>query len=550
MRFVSIVRGVLPGLMVALSLGGTAVAAETGDCGTIIIPPGVGLGPGSDITSFNPLLVQSEYNLQAAELMFAQLVWIDRFHKIDYSRSVASEVATPDQGKTYNVTLRPWHWSDGVPVTAADVAYTLRLIRELGTTWTGYGTGGMPGIIQSFSIADPTHFTIVLKSAVNPDWFIMNGLQLLQPLPAHVWGRYTLDQIWQNQSTPKFFSVVDGPLVVRKLVVGQDAVFVPNPRYDGPAMHFNRFIIKFENNEGMELQAAESHDIDMGNLPFSLWDAAQHLPGLHVVSLAASYSWHELIPNMANKSTGFFADVRVRDAMADAIDQRQIVNLAFHGHGDQVHGPVPPEPASFLSPAAQADHYPVGYDPEKARALLAAAGFVSGPHGVLEKDNKPFAFTLMIPADQTMRIEMAEVIQQDLRAVGIDMKVSQVEFNQMMALNIGPAAGWQAMLFASDENAYPTGESAFKVGSFYDTNGYANARMDRLIDQSTNQPGQSGLFAYEDYASAQQPVIFLPVEAYAVLVRDGLHGVRAFLEDLNPYALMKPDELYCGGAAS
>ena len=549
MRFVNMVRSVLPGLVLALSLAAPGTAAPN-DCGTIIIPPGVGLGPGSDITSFNPLLVQSEYNLQAADLMFAQLVWIDRDHKIDYSRSVASAVTTPDQGKTYNVALRPWHWSDGVPVTAADVAYTLHLIRQLGTTYTGYGTGGMPDVIQSFTSTDPTHFTIVLRSAVNPDWFIMNGLQALQPLPAHIWGRYTLDQIWQNQSTPKFFSVVDGPLVVRQLVVGQDAVFVPNPRYDGPAMHFARFILKFENSEGMELQAVESHEVDISNLPFSLWNAAQHLPGLHIVALAPSYSWHELIPNMANKSTGFFADVRVRDAMADAIDQRQIVNLAFHGHGDPVYGPVPPDPASFLSPAARANNYPVAYDPGKARALLAAAGYTPGIGGIMQKNGKPFAFTLMIPADQTMRIEMAEVIQQDFRAAGIDMKVAQVEFNQMMALNIGPAAGWQAMLFASDENAYPTGESNFKVGSFYDTNGYASARMDHLIDQSTNQPGQAGLFAYEDYASAQQPVIFLPVEAYAVLVRDGLHGVKEFLADLNPYALMEPDQLYCTAQAS
>ena len=550
MRFLSGARSVLPGLAVALLLATPARAGDGIDCGTVIIPPGVGLGPGSDITSFNPLLVQSEYNLQAADLMFAQLLWIDRSHKIDYSRSVASAVVTPDHGKTYNITLRSWHWSDGVPVTAADVAYTLHLIRQLGTTWTGYGTGGMPDIIRSLTIVAPTHLTIVLKTAVNPDWFIMNGLQVLQPLPAHVWGRYTLDQVWQNQSTPKFFSVVDGPLVVRQLVVGQDAVFVPNPRYDGPPMHFQRFILKFENSEGMELQAVESHDIDISNLPFSLWNAAQHLPGLHIVPLAPSYSWHELIPNMANKSTGFFADVRVRDAMADAIDQSQIVRLAFHGHGDPVHGPVPPDPASFLSPAAQANRYPVAYDPQKARALLAASGFVSGADGILQKDNKPFAFTLMIPADQTMRIEMAEVIQQDLRAVGIDMKVSQVEFNQMMALNIGPAAGWQAMLFASDVNAYPTGESEFKTGSFYDTNGYHNPVMDKMIDESTSSPGMSGLFAYEDYASAQQPVIFLPVEAYAVLVRNGLLGVKEFLDDLNPYALMKPDQLYCEGAAS
>jgi peptide/nickel transport system substrate-binding protein len=137
---------------------------------------------------------------------------------------------------------------------------------------------------------------------------------------------------------------------------------------------------------------------------------------------------------------------------------------------------------------------------------------------------------------------MAESIQQDFRAIGIDMKVQQVEFNQMIALNAGVPQGWEAMLFANNINAYPSGEAEFKTGGFYNSNGYSNPKMDRLIDASTNNPGLSGLYAYQDYASAQQPVIFLPVEAYSLLVRNGLEGVGNFL---NPLGLWDPAALYC-----
>ena len=146
-----------------------------------------------------------------------------------------------------------------------------------------------------------------------------------------------------------------------------------------------------------------------------------------------------------------------------------------------------------------------------------------------------------------MRIEMAEFIQQNLRAVGIDMKVQQVEFNQMMALNAGPPQGWEAMLFATDINAFPSGEAEFKTGGFYNSNGYANPAMDKLIDASTNTLGFGGLYAYEDYASAQQPVIFLPVEAYAVLVRNGLLGVNNML---NPLGFWDLSALHCAAPAS
>jgi peptide/nickel transport system substrate-binding protein len=533
------------GFFLSLTLGAGSAAAD--NCGTIIVPPGIGEGPGADVTSFNPLLVQSLYNQETTYLLFTQLIWINRYHKIDYSRSVASAVTTPDQGKTYNVTLRAWHWSDGVPVTSTDVQYTFDLLKQLGSTSPEYGTGGMPDIVQSFDIIDPTHFRIVLKHSVNADWFILNGLASLVPMPEHVWGHYSLAQIWQNQSSPQFFSVVDGALKIQNLVVGQEAIFVPNPRYDGQPVNFSRFIMRFMDSEGMELQAAESHNVDVTNLPFALWNAAQHLPGLHVVQLQPTYSWHELIPNMLNPATPFFADVRVRDAIADAINQPEMINLAMHGHGVPVYGPVPPVPVTFLSPAARAGDYPVGYDPAKAKALLQAAGYTAGSDGIMQKHGQRLAFTLLIPADQPMRIEMAESIQQNLAAVGISMKVHQVEFNQMMALEVGPPQGWEAMMFASSINPYPSGEDEFKTGGFYNTNGYSDPKADRLIDASTYEPGLGGLFAYQDYLSAQQPVIFLPVEAYAVLVRNGLQGVENFL---NPLGLWDASALYCTAPTS
>jgi peptide/nickel transport system substrate-binding protein len=527
-------------IIVALSL--FAPPAGATNCGTIIIPPGIGIGAGADVTSFNPHLVQSLYNQEAADLLFMQLIWINRFHKIDYSRSLVSAIATPDDGKTYSISLRPWHWSDGVPVTAADVAYTLKLVRQLGTTWPGLGAGGMPDIVSSLAITNPTHFIVTLKRQVNPNWFILNGLSTLVPVPAHIWSRYTLDEIWQNQSSPAFFQTVDGPLLIKKLVFGQYAEFVPNPAYDGEKMHFSRFIMKFMDSEDSEMQAVESGDLDMANVPFPLFAMAQHLPGLHIVTLEPGYSWNELIPNIANPTSSYFADVRIRQAMADAISQPRLIALAMHGQGDEVFNAVPPIPASFLSPAARAGNYPVGYDPQKARALLEAAGYAPGADGIMQKNAARLAFTILVPAGQELRIEIAESIQQDLRAVGIEMKVHQVEFNQVLALLVGAPAGWQAILLATTVSPYPTGESSFVTGAYYNNNGYTDHTMDKLITASTDKPGMNGLFAYEDYAAEQQPVIFLPVEKYSVLVRNGLHGVNDFI---NPLGYWSPEQLTC-----
>jgi peptide/nickel transport system substrate-binding protein len=185
--------------LAALLPGQRANAGDPMDCGVVVLPPGIGIGPSEDITSLNPLFVDSIYNQQAAWLLYPELVWVNRFHQIDWRRSLASAITTPDGGQTYQ----------------------LRLIRQLGETWPGYGGGGMPGIIKQLTVQDATHFTIELTHRANPEWFIYNGLTALIPLPEHAWRRYNIGQLEQLQSAPAFFDVVDGPLKIAKLDVGQ-----------------------------------------------------------------------------------------------------------------------------------------------------------------------------------------------------------------------------------------------------------------------------------------------------------------------------------------
>jgi hypothetical protein len=70
----AISRALRIGFFLGLTLGAGSAAAS--DCGTIIVPPGIGEGPGADVTSFNPLLVQSLYNQETTYLLFTQLIWI------------------------------------------------------------------------------------------------------------------------------------------------------------------------------------------------------------------------------------------------------------------------------------------------------------------------------------------------------------------------------------------------------------------------------------------------------------------------------------------
>jgi peptide/nickel transport system substrate-binding protein len=164
----------------------------------------------------------------------------------------------------------------------------------------------------------------------------------------------------------------------------------------------------------------------------------------------------------------------------------------------------------------------------------------------MQKPGARMAFTILVPAGQDLRIEMIQTIQQNFRAVGIDMTVQQVEFNQLLALLVDARQSWQAILLAITLSAYPSGEGNFNTGGYFNDNGYSNPKMDSDITASTDTPGLSGLFAYEDYTAEQQPVIFLPEEKYSILTREGLHGIDKFI---SPIGLWAPDELTCTAGA-
>jgi peptide/nickel transport system substrate-binding protein len=525
--------------LLLLLLTNPAFADQKANCGTIVLPTGIGVARSADLTSFNPLFVNSIYNQEASNLLFQELIWVNRYGQIDWARSVASSVTSPDNGTTYIVTLRPWHWSDGVPVTSADVKYALSLIDQLGDTWVGLGSGGMPGIIKSFTILDDTHFKIVLTHQSNETWFIYNGLSSLVPMPAHIWGKYSIDQIWQGQSSPDFFKVVDGPMKLATLNPGQDAVFVPNPAYDGPHMHFLRLVLKFLDRNGTDLEDYEAGELDMINQGTITYKGEQNLPNTYKVPLPPNLSFYTVILNMRNPKSAFFRDVKVRQAMQDSMDQNSMIYLVWRGQGVPVYGPVPPSPPLYSSPEMKAGTYPVGYNVAKARALLLSDGYKPGPDGIMVKNGVRLSFNYLL-TDGGERY--AEYFQQAFAKIGIEMKVHVIEFNQMLSIMGNSPNNWEAGYLGQDLSPYPTGESLLETGAFENFGGYSDPTMDKLINESVNNQGIQGLYAYEDYAISQQPMIFAGGATVTLLVNKRLHGAADFIDTLGQFS---PDQLYC-----
>ena len=507
-----------------------APAAAPRPCGTGIVPAGLGMSvsPGPIPTMHPALLDGSLYEDEATKLLYRPLVWVNGRGEVDPVQSLAAAIIPSADRTRFTVKLRPWHWSDGTMVTASDVLYDWHIIQALGPAYENYLSGGVPNLIRDVTAADPTTLTFSMTQPVNVDWFELAGLSDFYPLPRQAWGRYSIAEQQTLQSEASFYRVVDGPFRLASLSIGRNAVFVPNERYDGHRPSIARFVIDFLQG-GNPLEALQGGQVDIASVPFELVDAAARLRGFDRVEIGHEPLLYSLIPNLANPSLPFLDDARVRRAIARAIDQRQIIDTVFHGLSATQQGFVPTALTARLAPSLQDGPSPLAFDPDAARALLDQAGYHPGPDGVRTGRGGKLNFTVLVTAGAEDRLMMLQLVQADLRRVGIALDVKEVEFNQLIARMLGEHAGWDAVFMGWTILTYPDPTAWFATGSTGNYAHYSNPDMDRMLAVMTRAPDRKALDTLQGFALQQQPMIFLPDGSYSELARPGIGGIDRFL---------------------
>ena len=518
-------------------------------CGTVVLPPGIGQSDPSAVTSLNWMLSRSVYDTEAIYQIYRPLVWLDRNQNYDPAMSVASSVATIDGGQTWRLAIKHWLWSDGVPLTARDVVFTFDLIRKLGPSYSWYDIGGIPNLLDRVTALSPHEVGIRLTKRVNPDWFLRLGLgNLIKPLPEHIYRGLSPATLRARQTDRHLFAVSDGPFLVQDWDVARHLVLVPNPRFGGQHPAIKRLVLDFLQG-GNALQSLRAGETDAANVPFQLWDLARALPGFRTERLGGPFGYMSIILNFRSREAPFLRDVRVRQAIAAAIDQKEISTLAYHGQAEEIHGPVPPAMTAFTSPQAKAGYAALEYNPARARALLDQAGFKPGPDGVRvghgpRGQRQRLAFNVAVSTGVPVRMIELQVVQRNLAAVGIAMTIRGIEFNQLLATLSGNGHDWQGVMIAWTVENYPDIEEFFATGASANYGHYHDGRMDTLTRAVETGSGHQALDAAQDYAALQQPFIFLPQGRYSALTREGLDGVA---DTSSPNGTWAPELLRLGG---
>jgi peptide/nickel transport system substrate-binding protein len=304
-----------------------------------------------------------------------------------------------DGGMDVTWRLRPGvKWHDGVAHTSADVKFTVDAIND--PTYNPESTDGFDRV-SSVDTPDPLTAIVHYKEVYAP-----YALQFVRgTLPKHVLQGRDIDTANDYNRAP----LGTGPYRVAEWKSGEYIRLERVPNYwrgaEVPAI--KQILFKFLANTNTRINQLKSGEVHL--VAMFPWDKHREVEGIQGVSVrrTAGNAYEHVTLNQ--RSVPAFRDVRVRRALMHSIDRELIVKTMLGGLPPITNGPIQPVSWAFTE-----DTVKYAFDPAKARALLAEAGF---------GDNK-LAFTLITQAGFAVRETVAQVLQKQLRDVGVDMRIA------------------------------------------------------------------------------------------------------------------------------
>lgn len=323
---------------------------------------------------------------------------------------LATRYAWSHGNKTLTFTIRSGvKWSDGKPLTAADVAFTFNLLKK----FKGLDLNALWTVLSSVSSSGHTVTLNFTKQAVPFFYYIADQTFVL---PRHIWSKIA-NPVTDNNPKP----VGSGPFLL-KSCTNQNIIYTRNPNYwDAPRPYISQVRYPaFLDNQPGNLYLAQGK---------ANW-GGQFIPNVKSYYLARDpanrHTWYppstsnvQLFPNLTSWPTNIAA---VRKAISYALNRRQISTLGVYGYLPPANqsGIILPNYKSWYDRGLSAT-YNYGYNPQKAVRLLRSAGFRKGSDGIFRNGaGRKLSLSILCVGAFTDWVAEVRIIVQDLRAIGID----------------------------------------------------------------------------------------------------------------------------------
>lgn len=480
--------------------------------------------------------------------------------------AMALDWEVAEDGTTFTFTLREdMFWNDGVPVTAHDWEWSWDVNANPEANTQQYW---ITDYVDDIVALDDYTLQVTLKfSGCN----VLRYTDYMDIAPAHVFEGVALTEL-EDHPYSQNPDVTSGVFQFGEFRPGEQFSLIANQEYPdttyGYVVPAGRIVRNVPNATVLKEQFLAGELNAISNVSAidqdEVREAAEADPSIQVYEFAGN-TWDYFGFNLAdpaNPQDGLdaegnpipqdphplFGDVRVRQAIAKAIDVDAIIEGAVFGNGARM-------PSSIVASswAIHPELDPIAYDPEGALELLAEAGFVPGDDGMLVatedamyvEAGTPLTFQLLTNEGNTRREAIGTLIQDQLRQIGIQVDYQAIDWNTLLEINdsqeydaviMGWRAGYPDDPIASISQVF--GPGADVVGACSNCGSYYNQEVLDLLDQANTVEG----CATEDmapYLWQVQEIMQDEVPYVWLFAQNGMYAVRD-TEGFSPY----PAQMY------
>jgi peptide/nickel transport system substrate-binding protein len=464
--------------------------------------------------------------------IYESLVFVDELKSGAATPWLASKYAWSNHNKTITFTIRPGvNWSDGKPLTAADVVYTFQLIKK----YKALDLQAVWAVLKSVT-RKGNKVTFTFKTAAVPYFYYVAGQTPI--VPQHIWQSIK-NPVTYKDSHPlgsgpfKFASC--SPQVMKYVKNGHywqhglpkiDTVYYPAYTSNDPA------------NQDLASGAAQ-------------W-GSQFIPSIDRFYLSKSKDNHYWFPPVSNVSVfinlknPILKDVAIRRAMAYAINRSRVSQIGEYGYEPAANqtGIVTPTFKSWLN---QGLAKKFSYNPTKAKQILTNAGYKM-KNGVFQtKNGKPLSFTMINIGGYSDWVASAQIVEQELKAVGIKVTPSNLssttfdadayagKFDLMYSGNEagGPAPYYELRQELYSKNSAPIGKTA---SSNWER--YYNKKVDSLIEAyaATTSSSKQHQIVNQLEAAMTRDVPIIPITEGVDWYQYNTSHLSGWVTKQNPFA--------------
>lgn len=511
----------------------TSLTDNTPAYGDILVRGDIG-----DASNLIPLLSSDSASHNIAGMIYNGLIKYDKNMNIVGDLAESWDVSRDGLVITFHLR-KGVKWHDGHPFTSADVLYTYQVTIDPKT---------------------PTAYAgdfLKVKKAEAPDDYTVRVTYARPFAPALIsWSaavlpKHLLSGTDITKSPLTRHPIGTGPYKFKEWVAGQKIVLVSNPDYFEGRPYIDGRITRIIPDSATMFLELRAQNLDMmGLTPLQYTRQTdndlfkKHFNKYRYLSFAYTYIGYNL-------KNPLFADKKVRQAISYAINKNEIISGVLLNFGKPATGPYKPGTWAYNDNVKKYD-----YDPQKAKALLSEAGWKKlNSEGVLEKDGKPFVFEIVVNQGNEVRQKCAEIIQRQLKEIGITVKIRVLEWSAFVTDFINKRhfdaviLGWTIPL---DPDAYDVWHSSKTAPEELNFISYKNPEVDELLEKGRSTFNQKERKKYYDrfqeILAEDQPYTFLYVPDALVIINKRIHGIEpapiGLEHNLDKWFVPKSDQKY------